>query len=149
LFMSIPLIALRKAIFILRQLKKKKIIEEFALIGAVAMGIRGVPRATTDIDFLVKRTKGITVLDMKDHLRQFTPKIFHEGILRFYIREFPVDLLWTSSLRDMKILKETSSLRLSRLGKIRVATLKGIIKMKRESQRLKDKLDIELIEEII
>jgi len=130
----------------LARLKKEGLVKEYAIAGALAMSAWGYVRATTDFDVLV-------LADIADipifEKRLFGKSFFIEDIgiigLRFFIRRFPVDLLFAHTKDELTALKNASYKTVA--GKrIKVVPLNYLISTKSKSSRGKDKIDrVELL----
>lgn len=134
---------------------------KFALIGGYALAVHGLVRATIDIDFAIHLTQNDFQLAEKTLLKiglQSRLPIRATDIIKMrkeYIEERnliawsfvdyknptkQVDILITKDIRDMDIEKVSIGGR-----KIPVASLKELLKMKQESGRPQDLIDIKNI----
>ncbi len=124
----------------------------YAVVGALALAIHGVPRATVDIDFMVPPEH----LDLAKaaaakagYTAPAAPMRFSSGVTvhrvtkfvgndfltaDFLLAEGPLDPIWNDRLEI-----ETSG------GTITTLTREGLIRMKSLSGRLKDMADIEAL----
>ena len=137
----------------------------YAVVGGYALALHGIIRATVDIDFVVsldekhlKTTEGLLKkegLQSRIPIRAQDVAQFHEeyrknrNLIAWSFVDFKdptrqVDLLIFPYLNDL----ETEQISVHGV-KVRVATLKSLLKMKRLANRPEDQLDIQKIQEAL
>ena len=90
----------------------------YALIGGMALGLRGVPRATVDIDFLIKkedaatvknvlRDYGFTCLYESENAAQYTSELRPFGSIDFIYAFRPVSLQMLSDSEKLPVFDDT------------------------------------------
>lgn len=149
---------------ILKVLSKHKV--NYIIAGGVAVGLHGFVRATKDIDLVVDFSKDnikrfaaalkslnfrpkvpINVLDLADHVkRKSWVEEKNAVVMSFYNPDdlfFQIDVFLTKDASDVDyVVKNVKNL------KIRVTSLEELIKMKKESGRPCDLIDLRQLEEI-
>jgi hypothetical protein len=128
---------------------------DHALVGAVALAVHGVPRATADIDFLVEASQVSLALDAaRQRGFRFTaaPMRFADGLeirraskidgedtltLDFLLVQPELEAVWASRRRQPL-----------RGGEISVVSRQGLIEMKIRSGRDQDLADVRRLEEL-
>lgn len=133
---------------------------DYILVGAAAMAIHGIPRATVDIDIYVPaRQKTLDKLfqiaaglrletEQKDILKvRNSPKLFAGQWICFSYQGYDILDIFLAPEKEFKALKKNSELKRDKCLSLRTAALKDIVKMKRASGRAIDLADITLIRE--
>jgi len=131
---------------------------EYMLVGGLAVGIWGEPRATVDIDFLVStKTKDFDYLKQK--VKESKKFIFiHDDPMTFgkisFLRvtlkrnkDISVDFLFADDEFKNKALKRKKSVQVKDF-KVNISTPEDLIILKLLSGREQDRLDAEKIREI-
>ncbi len=131
---------------------------EYAVCGGWAMAIHGVPRATVDIDLLIKEDsldKVFNIARENGYRLEGLPMSFRDGQIEIR-RISKIDdetgfvlmldlLLVTPEIADVLHSKSAETLE---NGLVFVVSRKGLIKLKTLSGRMQDKADIEKLKEI-
>lgn len=148
-----------KAIRALKLLSEGKV--KFVVIGGSALVLHGIPRTTLDVDIMIPADREILikVFSNLSKLKLYTDQ---EQLLRLIDKPKYVIGQWIT-FKDEKgnelidVLLEdkgkfqriyrNSKLRRGRNLKVRVISLKDLLKMKKSSSRAIDKIDVELIKE--
>ena len=124
-----------------------------ALIGGLATSLRGRPRLTQDVDFLVDVPQ-LTLPGLLDDLvgRKFT--LDRAVVIQEYVREHitafafgPVRIDWLKPVLPfyMRTLADAKPLEWSEGHSIRVATAEGLILTKMVAFRPQDQMDVETL----
>ncbi|MGH2650439.1 MAG: hypothetical protein ACRDHK_04425 [Actinomycetota bacterium] len=148
-----PLSFLEETTALLAELERQRL--PYAIAGAVALAIHGVPRATTDIDLLVEPQDLDAVLGVA-RVRRFTvealPMKFSDGmeVRRVHKLEGPemltLDLLLVNpNLATVWASRERVS---TEHGEFWVVSRQGLIQMKAWAGREQDLADIRRLEEL-
>ena len=148
---------------VIKALDKYKV--KHALIGGYALAFHGLVRATMDIDFVVslnltqlKNTEmALQSIGLKSRLPlkaeeivQFRKEYIEKrNMITWAFVDFKdptkmVDILLTDSLKSFSL--ESFNFK---SHKIRIVSLKDLLKLKQKSKRAKDKLDVQSIKELL
>jgi len=135
---------------------------DYVLVGAAAMAIHGIPRATVDIDIYVPAKQetldklfriaaGLKLkTKQKDILKiRSSPKLFAGQWICFSYQGYDVLDIFLAPVKEFTALKKNSKLKRDKRLSLRTAALKDIVKMKRASGRAIDLADISLIRESV
>ena len=137
----------------------------FAIVGGYALALHGIVRATMDVDFVLKidlenyekaesclKSLGLTSripVRSKDVVQFRKEYIEQRNLIAWSF----VDFRNPSRQVDILITKDISEIEIKHIAvagrKLPVASLKTLLKMKSESDRPKDQIDIALIKEKI
>ena len=140
---------------ILQLLNEEK--AEYLLIGAYALAAHGYPRATMDIDIWIKpsieNTKAvITALErFGAPLNDLTEKDLQEGNLIFQIGVAPqrIDIITDASGIDFEIAKRNAVHTVIDDVSVSILSIEDLIKNKESTGRPKDKLDVEMLRDLM
>jgi len=122
----------------------------FIIVGGVAVALNGFIRTTEDVDILIERSPDnietlLTALGSfgKGHARELVPEDFDEteGAVRV-IEEFPLDIfvvMQGNSYHDL--IRETSQTEIKGTP-VTYLNAAGLIRLKQNSSREKDRIDI-------
>ena len=128
---------------------------EYAVVGALAVAVHGAPRATTDIDLLV-RPEGLAAAGAVAHARGFTPEAlplrFRDGMelrRRTKIRDddhLTLDLLLVNA--TLEPVWESRERVETRAGPVTVVGREALIAMKLAAGRAQGIADVERLREL-
>jgi len=134
---------------------------DYVLVGGAALVIHGLPRSTLDIDIYIPAKKEILnklfniakSLGLKSEQKSIlkishSPNLFVNQWVCFSYKGQDILDVFLASEKEFNKLYKTSEQRKDKTISIRVACLKDIIGMKKNSGRPIDLADIELIKEI-
>lgn len=139
---------------LVKQLEKQKI--RYALVGGVAMAFYAEPRFTRDIDLLIdsedyEKAKGI--LEKGGYFESISPWKFGEVDIELHrflkVRgedEMLIDMLVAKTDRVRRIISDSVEAE-SEEGKVRIASRKDLIWLKRMRDSKQDRADIEKLED--
>lgn len=137
----------------------------FTLVGGYALALHGIVRATMDVDFVLnlkledyqKAEAALASLGLQPRIPvraqdiiQFRKEYIEErNLIAWSFVDFKdpsrqVDILITKNLKDLDVVKVSVAGR-----RIPVASLKELLKMKLESNRPQDQIDILRIKEVL
>ncbi|AFY01355.1 nucleotidyl transferase AbiEii/AbiGii toxin family protein [Bdellovibrio bacteriovorus] len=137
----------------------------FTLVGGYALALHGIVRATMDVDFVLnlkledyqKAETALASLGLQPRIPvraqdiiQFRKEYIEErNLIAWSFVDFKdpsrqVDILITKNLKDLDVVKISVAGR-----RIPVASLKELLKMKLESNRPQDQIDILRIKEVL
>lgn len=146
---------------ILRILSKHEV--EYIVVGGVAAVIHGVPMATFDLDALVRISEenarrlisALEELDARYREHQTTVRptekdILAGGHILLITSAGPLDVLGFvgDDNRYEDLLAETEEIEI-RGGRVRILNLDELIRLKRQTDRPKDRAVLELLEEVL
>jgi hypothetical protein len=131
---------------------------KYILIGGVAVIIRGMERLTRDIDVMLKLEK-----ENIERLRQALDSVFHDtdiqqitleelrkyAVIRYGTPEgFCIDLM--TKIGEVFAYEDihAESLKLGSIS-INISTIESLIKMKKDTLRLQDKMDANFLSELL
>ena len=148
---------------VIKALEKHKV--KYALVGGYALSLHGLVRATMDVDLVISLSQiqlknvekalqsiGLTsrlplnATDIAGFREEYIEK---RNLMAWSFVDFKdptrmVDILLTDSLTSFRV--ENFVIR---NHKIRVISLKDLLKIKQKSKRLKDQLDVQSIKELL
>jgi hypothetical protein len=126
---------------------------DFILVGGVAVALAGYARATEDVDLLVEASpeniqRLLAALEDfgEGHARKLTPGDFalEEGAVRV-VEDFPLDLFTQMSGYTYADLLPFTDEHDIRATTIRYLDAEGLIRLKKDSLRPKDQLDVQAL----
>ena len=136
---------------ILNRLKRKGVIDGYALIGGFAVSVWGIPRGTKDIDFLVsvKSIHELQTFSIALEEAGIKPSLYTGGpsdpvpyLLKAYHKDVPLDMLITTKKWEDEAVAHAVMVDFQGT-KIQVIPVEYLILMKLKAGGPKDLLDVE------
>lgn len=125
----------------------------YALVGGLAVGLRGRPRFTQDVDVLLEASQlalprlldALTLSGFHIERDKVIHEFVRENLTMFHFRSVRIDWLKPVLPLYTRTLSDASSLPWTEGRLIRVATAEGLILTKMAAFRPQDRLDIETL----
>lgn len=136
-------------------LAKRKV--EFIVVGGLAVARAGYPRFTEDLDLLVEASESnlTTLIDVlstfgEGAAAELTPADFplEEGCVRI-VEDFPIDIFTLMSSQTFADLEPLSQTHEVEGEPVRFLSAEGLIRLKADSLRPKDQLDVQVLRDIL